>query len=109
MNKSIFTHLAVSILLAGSVSPASAAEPATQTQPAASAMAPAATAKLPFATPLQWKSTGVLVKPVSDASHTIVSVKDPTIVRYNDLWHIYATVYSTSARTWNMVYLNFKD
>jgi hypothetical protein len=109
MNKSIFTHLAASILLAGSVSPASAAETATQTQPAASAMAPAATAKLPFATPLQWKSTGVLVKPVSDANHTIVSVKDPTIVRYNDRWHIYATVYSTSAKTWNMVYLNFKD
>jgi beta-xylosidase len=64
---------------------------------------------LPFATPLRWKSTGALVKPVSDANHTIVSVKDPTIVRYNDLWHIYATAYSTSARTWTMVYLNFKD
>jgi len=65
--------------------------------------------KLPFATPLKWKSTDVLIKPVSDETHTIVSVKDPTIVRYNDLWHVYATVYSTSARTWNMVYLNFKD
>ena len=65
--------------------------------------------KLPFATPLQWKSSGVMVKPVSDATHEIASVKDPTIVRYNDLWHIYATVYSTSAKTWSMVYLNFKD
>lgn len=64
---------------------------------------------LPFATPLEWKSSGALVKPVSDPTHTIVSVKDPTIVRYNDLWHIYATVYSTSARTWSMAYLNFKD
>lgn len=63
----------------------------------------------PFPTPLQWKSSGVLVKPVSDQTHKIVSVKDPTVVHYNDLWHIYATVYSTSARTWNMVYLNFKD
>ncbi len=65
--------------------------------------------KLPFAAPLRWKSTGALIRPISDETHTIVSVKDPTVVRYNDLWHIYATVYSTSARTWNMVYLSFKD
>lgn len=68
-----------------------------------------ASAKVPFAQPLQWISSGGLVKPISDATHSIVSVKDPTIVRCNDLWHIYATVYSTSAKTWNMVYLNFKD
>ncbi len=65
--------------------------------------------KLPFTTPLKWKSTDVLVKPISDETHTIVSVKDPTVVYYNSLWHIYATAYSTSARTWTMVYLNFKD
>lgn len=65
--------------------------------------------EVPFTVPLRWRSTGVLVRPVSDANHTIVSVKDPTVVYWNGLWHIYATVYSTSARTWNMVYLNFKD
>lgn len=63
----------------------------------------------PILTPLKWTSSGVLVKPVSDESHTIVSVKDPTIVHFNGLWHIYATAYSTSARTWSMVYLNFED
>jgi len=63
----------------------------------------------PLSTPLQWKSTGVLIEPISDETHTIVSVKDPTVVHYNDKWHIYATAYSTSARTWSMVYLNFKD
>jgi hypothetical protein len=68
-----------------------------------------ATAGFPLTTPLKWKSSGVLVSPISDEAHTIVSVKDPTVVRYNDLWHIYATAYSTSARTWTMVYLNFKD
>lgn len=77
----------------------------------ASAAAPATVAPVNrlFATPLKWKSTGVLIKPVSDETHQIVSVKDPTIVRYDDRWHVYATVYSTSARTWSMVYLNFKD
>ena len=63
----------------------------------------------PIATPLKWKSSGVLVRPISDETHKIVSVKDPTVVHYDGLWHIYATAYSTSARTWSMVYLNFKD
>jgi len=74
-----------------------------------SAMVSADAPKLPFATPLQWKSTDSLIKPISDESHTIVSVKDPTVVYWNGLWHIYATAYSTSAKTWSMVYLNFKD
>jgi len=65
--------------------------------------------KLPFTTPLKWKSTDILIKPISDESHTIVSVKDPTVVYWNGLWHIYATTYSTSVRTWSMVYLNFKE
>jgi hypothetical protein len=109
MNKSILSCLVVSMLLAGSAFFASAAEPATQTQLAAPSTVRADARKLPFATPLRWKSTGVLVQPVSDANHTIVSVKDPTVVYYNGLWHIYATAYSTSAGTWSMVYLNFKD
>ncbi|TWU31153.1 non-reducing end alpha-L-arabinofuranosidase family hydrolase [Novipirellula artificiosorum] len=65
--------------------------------------------KLPIATPLKWQSSGAIVSPISDESHAIVSVKDPTVVHYDGLWHIYATAYSTSARTWSMVYLNFKD
>lgn len=62
--------------------------------------------KLLFAMPLKWKSTDILVKPTSDESHKIVSVKDPTVVYWKGLWHIYATAYSTSARTWSMVYLS---
>jgi hypothetical protein len=62
-----------------------------------------------FPKPLQWTSSGIVVSPVSDETHKIVSVKDPTVVYCNGLWHIYATAYSTSARTWSMVYLNFRD
>jgi len=109
MNKSILSWSTATVLLSGSALLASQAASATQTQPAATATVRGDPPKLPFATPLQWKSTGVLIKPVSDPNHTIVSVKDPTVVRWNGLWHVYATVYSTSARTWNMVYLNFKD
>ncbi len=95
MYKPISSWLTVAVLMCGSalISTVTGAEVSTP----------------PFATPLKWKSTGVLVKPISDEAHTIVSVKDPTVVYYDGLWHIYATAYSTSARTWSMVYLNFKD
>jgi hypothetical protein len=109
MNDPILLWFAAAMLLFGSVLLAPAADPAPQTQSDATATVSADAPKLPFDMPLQWKSTGVLVSPISDETHTIVSVKDPTIVRYNDLWHIYATAYSTSARIWSMVYLNFKD
>ena len=65
--------------------------------------------KSALAAPLKWQASGPLIEPVSDESHQIVSVKDPTIVHYQGLWHVYATVYSTSANTWTMAYLNFKD
>jgi GH35 family endo-1,4-beta-xylanase len=105
MKNVIILWFTVAVFLSGGVLLASEAEPAAANQSAATAAA----LKSPFAAPLKWTSSGVLIKPVSDETHTVVSIKDPTIVRYNDLWHIYATVYSTSARTWSMAYLNFKD
>jgi len=100
MNKFSFLWLAVLVLLSGRTFIASGQE---------SAAIGAGVPEAPFVTPLQWTSTDVLIKPISDETHTIVSVKDPTVVHYNGLWHIYATAYSTSAKTWSMVYLNFKD
>ncbi|HEX2475834.1 MAG TPA: hypothetical protein VHK01_13870, partial [Lacipirellulaceae bacterium] len=49
----------------------------------------------PIVAPLKWKASGVLIEPVSDDTHEIVSVKDPTVVYYNDMWHIYATTANT--------------
>jgi endo-1,4-beta-xylanase len=74
---------------------ARSADTTIRAQPAASTPAPTPTAKLPFATPLHWKSTGVLLKPVSDETHNLVSVKDPTVVRYDNKWHVYATTANT--------------
>jgi len=109
MNDAVFTWLALIVMLSGNLFFVSASETNSQDQPAAAAEGNVDVLKVPFETPLQWTSSGVMVKPVSDETHTIVSVKDPTIVRYDDKWHIYATAYSTSARTWTMVYLNFVD
>jgi hypothetical protein len=76
------------------------AQPATRptTTDAAATLAP----------PFTWKSTGVLISPIADAAHPIISVKDPTVVRVNDRWHVYATTCDTKG-SWSMVYLNFAD
>jgi hypothetical protein len=102
MNKSFFSWLTVTVLtyVITLISTTVVAETATENTDVS---------LLPFTTPLKWTSSGILVRPISDETHTIVSIKDPTVVRYHNLWHIYATAYSTSDRTWSMVYLNFKN
>jgi hypothetical protein len=56
----------------------------------------------------QWRSTGPLISPKPDATHPVVSVKDPTIVRYRNRWLVYATTANTSGN-WSLVYTSFRD
>jgi hypothetical protein len=62
----------------------------------------------PLSGPFEWLSTGPIISAKSDAAHQLVAIKDPTVVRYNDLWHIYATTADATGR-WSMVYLSFAD
>jgi hypothetical protein len=55
-----------------------------------------------------WKASGPLVFPVSDSRHSIISIKDPSIVRAEGQWHLFATT-ADKAGTWNMVYLSFSN
>jgi hypothetical protein len=109
MKKHMLTCFAVSMLLACSAPAVRAAGPATETRAVSTAPAtvPAEAPKLPFATPLKWKSSGVLVAPKPDQRHPAVSVKDPTVVFFGDKWHIYAT--TAMGGSWSMVYLNFPE
>ena len=74
----------------------------------ADAVQSGSTPQSPVSDSLRWVSTGPLIQPVSDATHHLVSIKDPTVVRYEGRWHIYATV-ANAAGEWNMVYLSFAD
>lgn len=99
------TAVAVAVVLTCSASlPTSASGQTAAAPPAASPDA----ATSPFVGPLRWKSSGVLIAPVSDDKHEIVSVKDPSVVRYNGLWHVYATTANKQGQ-WSIAYLNFKD
>ncbi|MGW0565559.1 non-reducing end alpha-L-arabinofuranosidase family hydrolase [Streptomyces sp. NPDC003016] len=51
-------------------------------------------------------STGVLAGPKSSPSHSLASIKDYSVIRYNGKYHVYATTASTSGG-WNLEYFSF--
>ncbi len=59
-------------------------------------------------TSFSWTSTGPIISAKSDATHNIVSVKDPSTVYYNGQWIVYASN-ANSAGGWGMEYLHFTD
>ncbi len=56
----------------------------------------------------RWSSSPPLIAPVQNATHPILSVKDPTVVYFGDRWHVFATTADTSGQ-WSMVYLSFSN
>jgi endo-1,4-beta-xylanase len=56
----------------------------------------------------RWSSSGPLISPKTDARHPIVSVKDPTVVRFNNQWLVYMTTANTSG-SWSLAYTSFGD
>ncbi|WP_081913622.1 non-reducing end alpha-L-arabinofuranosidase family hydrolase [Glycomyces sp. NRRL B-16210] len=60
-------------------------------------------------TSYQWESSGELIGPKPDASHNVVSAKDPTVVQDSSgKWHVFFTVANT-AGNWSLAYTGFDD
>ncbi|HEY5283083.1 MAG TPA: non-reducing end alpha-L-arabinofuranosidase family hydrolase [Polyangia bacterium] len=57
---------------------------------------------------LSWTSSNPVIVPTADAKHELVAVKDPTIVRFNDRWHVYASSVAKGG-IYGMVYTSFAD
>jgi endo-1,4-beta-xylanase len=58
---------------------------------------------------LSWTTpSSPLFAPPSDATHDLVAIKDPTVVRHDGRYHVYASSVST-AGAYNMVYTSFTD
>lgn len=77
------------------------------TAPSTTAQAARAAAKsCELSSRLSWVSTQPLIAPQAPE---FASIKDPTIVRHNGLYHVFATVYDTAKNGWGTVYLNFSD
>ena len=56
----------------------------------------------------QWHSSGPLIIPKSDASHSIVAVKDPSVVYYAGKWNVFTST-ADSSGNYSMMYTNFTD
>lgn len=57
-------------------------------------------------TSFQWSSSGILISPKPDATHNIVSIKDPSVVRFDNRWIVYATTANT-AGNWSLAEMDF--
>src|SRR6185503_4897419 len=56
-----------------------------------------------------WTSSAPLIVPAKvDAGHDLVAIKDPTVVRFNDRWHVYASSVARGG-IYGMVYTSFAD
>ncbi|WP_437653565.1 non-reducing end alpha-L-arabinofuranosidase family hydrolase [Sorangium sp. So ce1182] len=62
-------------------------------------------------TTFKWKSGPPVISPKAPAGRTFASVKDPTIVFFEEKYHVFATVFDTTSGNggWQSVYLNFTD
>ena len=61
-----------------------------------------------FTPDLYWTASAPLVQSVNTGGELWISVKDPSIVRYNDRWHLFCTVRGHK-RSHAVVYLSFPD
>lgn len=85
---------------------ASAVASSILSQSSSSVSSESGTSGCDFPAKFSWASTQPLITP--KAAHH-VSIKDPTIVYYNNLYHVFATVFDTNRESWSAVYLNFSD
>jgi endo-1,4-beta-xylanase len=90
--------LVLTLIGLGACSPASSASSGADAGGAACELAPR----------IHWNTGAPVIAPVSDATHDLVAVKDPTVVSFNGRWHVYASSVSRTG-AYNIVYTSFSD
>jgi endo-1,4-beta-xylanase len=55
-----------------------------------------------------WSSTGPILAPVSNVTHQLVAIKDPSVVYYNGKWHVFVSTVDTTG-SYSMAYIQFAD
>lgn len=92
------TRHSLIVLFIVAVSAAHAAEPLTKSTAEATALP----------TSFRWTAGPPVLQPAPAAGENWHSVKDPSVVRVGDLWHLFVTVRGTN-RSHAIVYLSFAD
>jgi len=97
----------------GGVTPSSPAPTSASPSPTSASPSPTSASPSPstgggtLPSSFRWSSSGILISPKSDATHTIAGIKDPSVVYANGRWHVFASTANSSG--YNLVYLNFTD
>jgi endo-1,4-beta-xylanase len=55
-----------------------------------------------------WSSTGAVLAPKSDAAHSLVAIKDPSVVYFGGAWHVFVSTVDASG-AYSMAYISFPD
>lgn len=63
----------------------------------------------PIDTALAWTSSGALTEPKVVGDRTIGGIKDPSVVYFEDRWHVFATALPAGDGLLGIVYLSFED
>jgi endo-1,4-beta-xylanase len=87
-------------------SPGATTPPTTPPTTSPPPTSPPPTGSLPST--FRWSSSGIVTGPKSDATHSQLSIKDPSVVNVNGRWHVFASS-TNSAGNYSLVYLNFAD
>jgi hypothetical protein len=77
----------------------------TPTSPTPTVTPTVGTGSLPSS--FRWSSSGALISPKSDATHTIAGIKDPSVVFSGGKWHVFASVANSGG--YGLVYTSFAD
>jgi len=82
------------------------ASPSASASPSPSPTGTGSTGSLPNS--FTWSSSGVLISPLSDTTHNLISVKDPSVVHYNGRWYVLMSTVN-SAGGYSMAQISFTD
>jgi endo-1,4-beta-xylanase len=55
-----------------------------------------------------WSSTGPILGPVSNSTHDLVAIKDPSVVYFNGKWHVFVSTVDTTG-AYSIAYISFTD
>jgi hypothetical protein len=106
MSRATMTQAILTLALAPALAVAACAKDPPTGPSAGTGGAPPFDTGLPAS--FKWTSPGPLITAKQDATHPIVSLKDPSVVYFGGRWHVFATTANT-AGTWSIVYLSFTD
>ena len=59
-------------------------------------------------TTFAWSTPGPVLTPKSDAKHNLVAIKDPSVVYFNNKWHMFVSTVDVNG-AYSMAYITFPD